>query len=106
VTKFIVRANYTARGMSGLGKEGGSARAEIVHSLVENAGGQVECLYFGFGDHDLYVVGEMPNPVTAAALGIAVRSTGVVEAQVNLLLTPEEMDEAAQLPVAYQPPGR
>jgi len=106
MTKFMVRANYTVQGMVGLGREGGTGRAEIIYSLVENAGGRVEALYFAFGDHDLYLVGEMPDVVTAAALGVAVRSAGGVDAKVDMLITPEEMDEAVQRPIAYQPPGR
>lgn len=106
MTKFLVRVTYTAEGISGLGKEGGTARAEVINSLVENAGGRVECLYFAFGEHDLYVMGELPDIVTAAGIGIAVRSTGGVTAQVHVLITPEDMDAAARLPVAYQPPDR
>ncbi len=106
MAKFMVKATYTTQGIAGLGRDGGTARAEIVRALIENAGGQVESLYFAFGEYDLYVVGEVPDNVTAAALGIAVRATGGVEARVIPLITPEEIDEAARLPVTYQAPGR
>jgi uncharacterized protein with GYD domain len=106
LAKFLVRAAYTAQGMSGLGKEGGTARAEVVRSLVENSGGRLEVLYFAFGEYDLYLVADLPDNVTAAALGIAVRSAGGVDAHVVALITPEEIDAAAQLPIMYQAPGR
>ncbi|MER7457524.1 GYD domain-containing protein [Micromonospora sp. NPDC126480] len=92
--------------MAGLGREGGTARAEIVRALVENSGGRVETLYYAFGEYDLYVIGELPDYVTAAALGIAVRAAGGVEASVVPLIAPEEIDAATQMPVTYQPPGR
>ncbi|NJP32056.1 GYD domain-containing protein [Micromonospora thermarum] len=106
MAKFLVKATYTAQGIAGLGKEGGTARAEVVRALIENSGGRVETLYFAFGEYDLYVVGDLPDTVTAAALGIAVRAAGGVDARVVPLITPEEIDAAAQLPVMYQPPGR
>ncbi|SCL53479.1 Uncharacterized protein, contains GYD domain [Micromonospora citrea] len=105
MAKFLIRATYTSRGIAGLGKEGGTARAEVVRALIENSGGRVESLYFAFGQYDLYVVGEVADNATAAALGIAVRSAGGVEATVVPLLTPEEIDTAARMPVTYQPPG-
>ncbi|MFG2102509.1 GYD domain-containing protein [Micromonospora echinaurantiaca] len=102
----MIRATYTTKGIAGLGKEGGTARAEVVRALIENSGGQVESLYFAFGEHDLYVVSEVPDNVTAAALGIAVRAAGGVEARVVPLLTPMEIDAAAGMPVTYQAPGQ
>ena len=106
MAKFLVKATYTAPGMAGLGREGGTARAEIVRALIENSGGRVEMLYYAFGEYDLYLVGELPDNVTAAALGIAVRGAGGVDARIIPLMTAEEIDEAARLPVTYQPPGR
>ncbi|MEV4545073.1 Uncharacterized protein, contains GYD domain [Micromonospora echinaurantiaca] len=102
----MIRATYTTKGIAGLGKEGGTARAEVVRALIENSGGRVESLYFAFGEHDLYVVSEVPDNVTAAALGIAVRAAGGVEARVVPLLTPMEIDAAARMPVTYQAPGQ
>ena len=106
MAKFLVMATYTVEGIRGLGQDGGTTRAEVVRALIENSGGQVEALYFAFGEHDLYVMAELPDHVTAAALGIRVRAAGGVEANVVPLLTPEEIDAAAGATVAYQPPGR
>ncbi|MEV1147547.1 GYD domain-containing protein [Micromonospora sp. NPDC049799] len=106
MARFLFTATYTAEGIKGLGKDGGTTRAEVVQALIENAGGRVEALYFAFGEHDLYIVCELPDPVAAAALGIQVRAAGGVEASVVSLLTPAEIDAAAGVQVAYQPPGR
>lgn len=105
VAKFMIKATYTAEGIAGLGREGGTERAEVVHSMIENSGGRVEAFYYAFGDYDLYVVGELPDNVTAAAIGIAVRAGAGVTAEVIPLITPEEIDEATRLPVTYQPPS-
>lgn len=106
MAKFLVTATYTVAGMAGLAKEGGTARAEVISALIENAGGQVEAVYYAFGQFDLYVICEVPDNVTAAGLGIAVRAAGGVDARVVTLLTTEEIDAATRLPVTYQPPGR
>ncbi|MGC5054982.1 GYD domain-containing protein [Micromonospora sp. DT48] len=98
-------ASYTVPGMAGLAKEGGTARSEVIEAIVTNAGGQVEAVYFAFGQVDLYVICEVPDNVTAAALGIAVRAAGGVDAHTVPLLTAAEVDAAARLPVAYQPPA-
>nr|WP_277351271.1 GYD domain-containing protein [Micromonospora sp. HNM0581] len=102
----MVAANYTVKGMAGLAKDGGTARAEVIRALVENAGGHVEALYFAFGPYDLYVICEVPDSVTVAAFGIIVRAAGGVDLIIVPLLTSEEIDAAARLPVSYQPPGQ
>lgn len=103
--KFLAIATYTTQGVSGLAKEGGTRRAEVVRALIENSGGQVESLYFSFGEHDVYVLCDLQNNVVAAALTIAVRAAGGMDTIMVPLLTPEEIDEAAKLPVTYQAPG-
>ncbi|RKN49576.1 GYD domain-containing protein [Micromonospora endolithica] len=103
--KFLVTAKYTTEGIRGVGKEGGTVRAEVIRALIENAGGQVEALYFAFGEFDLYILCDLPDHVTAAAVGVGSRAAGGVDATVVTLLTPEEIDTAARTPVMYQPPG-
>ncbi|MGN9808199.1 GYD domain-containing protein [Micromonospora sp. BQ11] len=106
MARFLFTATYTAEGIKGLGKDGGTTRAEVVQALIENSGGRVEALYFAFGEHDLYIICELPDQVSAAALGIRVRGAGGVEATVVPLLTPGELDAAAGVDVTYQAPGR
>ncbi|ABP53555.1 GYD domain-containing protein [Salinispora tropica] len=104
--KYLFQATYTTQGVAGLSDKGGTARAEVVRAMIENAGGRVESLYFGIGHHDLFVSCEIPDNMTTAALGIAAISTGGVRAEVIPLITPEEIDEAAQTPVTYQAAGK
>jgi hypothetical protein len=43
--------------------------------------------------------------VTAAAVALTVNASGAVQAKTVVLLTPEEVDAAAQKSVSYSPPG-
>jgi uncharacterized protein with GYD domain len=104
--KYLIAASYTADGVKGLLKAGGSARADAVRKMVEGLGGRLESFYFAFGSDDVYATADMPDNVTAAAVGLAVSSSGLVSARTTVLLTPEELDAAAKLQVAYAAPGK
>jgi hypothetical protein len=41
-----------------------------------------------------------------AGLSLTVSATGAVAAKTVVLLTPEELDEAAKKTIAYRPPGQ
>jgi uncharacterized protein with GYD domain len=105
MAKFMVKASYTAEGARGLLKEGGTSRRTAVQKLVEGLGGKVEAFYFAFGDHDAYVIAELPDVSASLALSLAVNTSGVVHISTIPLLTPEEMDAACKKSVAYRAPG-
>ena len=105
MAKYLVRATLTSDGVKGLLKEGGSRRREAVKALAEGAGGSLEAFYFAFGDDDVYAILELPNSVSAAAASLAVNASGVVSSKIVVLLTPEEVDEAAKKTVTYRAPG-
>jgi uncharacterized protein with GYD domain len=86
-------------------KEGGSGRVDAVGKLLADLGGSVESFYFAFGDDDVYVIAEVPDHTSAAAISLAVGASGAVNIKTVVLLSPEEMDRAAQLSVNYRPPG-
>ncbi len=73
--------------------------------MAEGLGGSLESFYFAFGDTDAYVVLDLPDNRTAAAASIAVNATGAAACEVIVLLTPEDVDEAARMSVDYRPPG-
>ena len=104
--KYLVQACYTVDGAKGLLKEGGSKRRAAVEAMTKGFGGRVESFYYAFGDTDVYVVVEVPDNVTAAAVSLAVNASGAVSLKMTPLLTPEEIDEATKKTVAYQAPGR
>ena len=50
------------------------------------------------------MIAEAPGNVEAAALSLAVCAAGTARTQTVVLLTAEDMDEAAKRQVGYQPP--
>ena len=105
MAKYLIEASYTPDGVKGLLKDGGLARRDAATQLIETLGGKVEAFYFSFGSSDAYVIVDMPDNVSAAAASLAVNSSGAVTANVVVLMTPEEVDEACKKSPAYQAPG-
>lgn len=105
MAKYLIIASYTAEGMKGVISKGGTARRDAVAKTVADMGGQIESFYFAFGDEDAYVTVELPDNTSAAAIGMAVGASGMVRTKTVVLLTPEEIDRAAQTQLAYRPPG-
>jgi uncharacterized protein with GYD domain len=105
MAKFLLEASYTTEGAKGFLKDGGTGRRAAVQKAIDGLGGTIECFYFAFGDADVYVVVDLPDSTSAAALSLAVNSQGAVNLKTVLLLTAEEMDAATKQSVAYRPPG-
>jgi uncharacterized protein with GYD domain len=103
--KYLIQASYTPEGARGVAKEGGTSRRDTIAKLAENSGGTMESFYFAFGDRDAYVICDMPDNATAAAVALAVNSSGAVHVNTVVLMTPEEVDEATKRTVDYRPPG-
>lgn len=103
--KFLIEASLTTEGVRGLQSEGGSARLEAVTRAMESVGGRLESFHFGFGDHDVFVIGEFPDNESAVAMALAVNSSGAVTTRTVVLLTPEQVDEAVKRSVQYRAPG-
>jgi len=104
--KFLLQASYTTEGAKGLLKEGGSKRRAEVQKLVEGLGGKVEAFYYAFGASDVFVIVDLPDHASAAAMSLAVNASGAVALKTTVLFRPEEMDEAAKKGVAYRAPGK
>ena len=73
--------------------------------LAEGLGGSLESFYFAFGETDVYAILDVPDNRSAAAASMAVNAAGGATSEVVVLLTPEDIDAAAELSVAYRPPG-
>lgn len=104
--KYLIQASYTAEGTKGVIKGGGSARRAAAQEAIESVDGRMEAFYFGFGEDDAYVIVDAPNNVSAAAVALAVNAGGTVRLKTTVLLTPEEVDQAAKRSVRYRPPGQ
>jgi uncharacterized protein with GYD domain len=103
--KYLIKGSYNAEGVRGVAEKGGTARREAIEQLMTAAGGSLESFYFAFGGHDVYVIGELPDNSTAAAIALTVNASGAVAITTDVLLTPEEVDAAAQKSIDYRPPG-
>jgi uncharacterized protein with GYD domain len=103
--KYLIEASYTLDGIKGVQSAGGSSRREAVAAAVEGLGGSLESFYFGFGESDAYVTVELPDNESAASIAIAVGAAGGATTKTIALLTPEEVDSAAERSIDYRPPG-
>ena len=103
--KYLYQANYTSAGMQGLLKEGGSSRRQVFDNLAKEQGGTLESFYYAFGGADLYMVFDLPDATTAAAVSLVITAGGALSISTVQLLTPEEIDAAVTKTVNYRPPG-
>ncbi|XHM62478.1 GYD domain-containing protein [Streptomyces nigra] len=79
--KFLIQATYTPEGTKGLLKEGASSRRTAVEQAVASLGGTVETMYFAFGEHDIIVIVDFPDPVAMAAVSLRVKASGALRTQ-------------------------
>lgn len=105
MAKYLVKASYTSEGAKGVQSAGGSRRRDVVAAMTEALGGQMESFHFAFGETDAYVIVDLPDNRSAAAVSMAVNASGAAAASVVVLMTPEEVDAAAGMSVDYAPPG-
>jgi uncharacterized protein with GYD domain len=108
MAKFLLHGAYTLDGMRGLLLTGGSSRRSHFAENVGKLGGKVESFYYAFGADDVYTIVDVPDNVSGLALSMALGAGGAFNPSVTVLITPEEVDEAAQkVPsVDYAPPSR
>jgi uncharacterized protein with GYD domain len=105
MAKYMLKASYTVEGTKGLVKEGGSARRATVQKTIEGLGGRLECFYYTFGEPDAFAIVDVPDMVNIVAVSLAINATGGARVSTTVLLTPEQVDEAAKKSVSYRPPG-
>ncbi|MDB4904226.1 MAG: hypothetical protein JWQ63_3507 [Mucilaginibacter sp.] len=105
MTKFLVKASYTPEGIKGLLRAGGSSRKQAVEKTISEMGGKLLAFYFAFGESDAYVIVELPDNLSAAALALNINSSVQVSVSTIVLLDPEEVDEVVKRSVNYRAPG-
>lgn len=103
--KYLIEANYVGEGISGLLKEGGTSRRAAVDALFKSVGGTVEAFYYAFGDKDVFIIGDLPDNATAAALALKVNASGAAMCKTTVLITHQQIDEAVKINATYRPPG-
>ena len=107
MAKYATFFSFTSEAVKGL-MERPSDRGAIVAKLCEAAGGHMDSYYLMFGEWDGFVVFEVPDAPSAAAISVAVNSTGAfTRLQTHELLDSQTMQgvlpKAASL--TYTPPG-
>jgi uncharacterized protein with GYD domain len=103
--KYLIEASYTLEGVKGVQQGGGSARRDAVAAVAQSVGGSLESFYFAFGEADVVTVVDLPDNEAASAVSLTINGSGAVRIRTTVLLTPEEVDSAAQRSVEYRPPG-
>jgi uncharacterized protein with GYD domain len=106
MAKFLIQASYTLEGTKGLLKEGGTGRRTAVEEAIKGLGGKLDVFYFAFGQTDVFLVADLPDAVSAAAVSLTVNAAGGAKVTTIPLMTPEEMDAASRKSVQYRAPGR
>jgi uncharacterized protein with GYD domain len=105
MAKYLFEGRYNAEGIKGVLKEGGSGRKAAVEAAIKGLGGHIEAMYYAFGDTDVYVIVDVPDNVTAAALAMGISASGTVGVKTTVLLTLEEIDKAGKKTLSYRAPG-
>lgn len=85
-----------------------SDRAAVVKGLAESAGGSLESYYWMFGQYDGLAIFEMPDSQRAAALSLAVTSSGsFTKFETHELIEAGDLVQIAERArgINYQPPG-
>jgi len=106
MAKFLLQLSYTAEGAKGLLKDGGSARRKAAADVLAQFNGRIEAFYFAFGADDAALIVDVPDHETMAAISLTVSATGTIRTRATVLLTPEQIDEAAKKQVRFRAPGQ
>ena len=108
MAKYVTFFSYTAEAVRAMINHP-SDRSDAARQLVESLGGSVESFYWMQGSHDGFLISEIPDGVSGAALAAAVASTGAI----TNLTTHEIFDHDQQADImakakvalgAYTPP--
>ena len=102
---FLATGPYSSAGAAGLAKTGARQRASQIAAMAETLGGRLEAMYFGLSESDTYIVFELPDIATAAAIAKAVTAAGTGHCDMQPILTPGQMDEALEIDTTFAPPG-
>jgi uncharacterized protein with GYD domain len=102
---FMHQVAYSAEGWNAIISHPQN-RIEAVRAAIEKLGGKVVSGWLSFGQYDVVAITEMPDHVSAAAIGIAFAGGGTCKSvQTTPLLTQEEglraMKQAAEC--GYRP---
>jgi uncharacterized protein with GYD domain len=102
---YMFKVSYSPEGLKGIMSEGAEHRVAFISKLMESLGGSLESFHFAFGETDAYVIGQVPDDNTAAAVAMAVGASGAGSCITVKLLKPADVDAARAISTGYKPPG-
>ena len=105
MSKYLCKINYVNDLAKGLLQEGGTSRHQEAQRVLASVGGTVESLYYAFGETDVYMIVDVPDHASVTAILFLAKSTGL-ECTVEVLMSPEVLDEAAKKTPVYRPAGQ
>jgi uncharacterized protein with GYD domain len=105
MARYRFMPRYASGGVIGVVTAGDSARRAAIEKMAKELGGHLETFDLAFGEDDVYTTVELPDNKTAAAVALAINSTGHTSVRTVVLMTPEEVDAAAAQTVNYIPPA-
>lgn len=105
MTRYLFRVRYTLDGLHGLLAEGGTKRQAVAQEAIAKLGGTLEGFYFAFGGTDLFIIADLPDNISAAAVSLLTSATGTTTGETTVLLTAEDIDEVTKRRVDYRAPG-
>ena len=104
MSKFLIQGNYVGAGIAGLRAEGGAKRLAAATAAIESVGGTLDCLYYAFGDTDIFGIVDVPDDSTAVNASLLINSSGAVQVTLTPLLDPSVIDGRAS--GSYTPPDQ
>ena len=102
---YMFKVTYSVEGLQGIEREGAEHRVAFIRKMAKKLGGKVVSFHFAFGATDAYVICEIPDDNTAAAIAMAVGASGAGSCETVKLLTPADVDAAREISTGYKPPG-
>src|SRR5438046_10218660 len=98
MAKYLFEARYTTEGAKGVAREGGTGRRAAVAKMTEGLGGKLEAFYYAFGDVDAYVIVDLHDNASAAAVALAVTHAAAATGTAVVLIRPGGGDQAGERP--------
>jgi uncharacterized protein with GYD domain len=110
VAKYAFFFTYTGDAWKRMIENPGD-RSAAIRRLAESMGGSLESVYWMTGAQDGLVIGDFPDSVSAAALSVAVGSSGAFKnLETHELFSQDQLGQilsrSKDATGAYQPPGQ
>src|SRR6266699_3083916 len=79
MAQYLLEVGYTSEAWKALLKKP-EDRTKAIRPVIEKLGGSLVGAWFAFGEHDLVIIVEMPDNVSAAAFSLAAAAGGALRA--------------------------